>query len=296
MKLFASLLKLARPHQYVKNAFVFLGPIFGGVWSGGLLVDLALAFAAFCAIASAVYVVNDIFDVEADRAHPIKCKRPIASGAVSLARAWTFAGALGLLALLLSGIVGGWALFFILFYAAMNLGYTLRWKHVVVIDVFLISLGFMLRIMMGTVGLGIPPSSWLLLCGLMVTLFLGFAKRRAELILIAKNGASDALSTRKVLENYSAVMIEQYMSISAACAILAYSLYTMAPETVAHHGTTYLILTVPFVIYGIFRYLYLLHGEQYGADASREIFADPHLLATGIGWTATVVAVLALRP
>ena len=288
---------LARPHQYVKNAFILLGPIFGGTWSPNLVLNLILAFASFSAMASAVYMCNDIFDVEADRRHPVKRNRPIASGEISVASAWSFAGALGLVSLVLASFVGHWAFGVIVVYAAMQFGYSIAWKHVVVVDVFLISMGFMLRIFMGTVGLGIPPSSWLLLCGLMVTLFLGFAKRRSELMLYDKGASAvGALTTRKVLDDYSAVMIEQFMSISAACTILAYSLYTVAPETVARHHTAALILSVPFVIYGIFRYLYLLHGQRYGNDASREIFADRHLLATAFGWGASVLLVLTLHP
>lgn len=293
--MFSLLFKLARPHQYVKNAFVLIGPLFGGAAVEGIALKIVLAFVCFSAMASAVYVGNDIFDVEADRAHPTKCKRPIASGAVSVATARRFAVSLALVSLLCAFLVGPAAVVIILAYAAMQYGYSTSWKHVVIVDVFLIALGFMLRILMGTVGLGIPPSSWLLLCGLMVTLFLGFTKRRAELMLVEKQ-ENGALSTRKVLDDYSPAMIEQYTAICAACTILSYSLYTVAPDTIAMHRTSYLILSVPFVIYGIFRYLYLLHGENYGGDTSREIFQDRHLLATAVGWALSVALILASRP
>jgi 4-hydroxybenzoate polyprenyltransferase len=285
-------LKLARPHQYVKNGFVLIGPIFGGAWSLDLLAHALLLFVAFSLMASSVYVFNDIVDVEADRAHPTKRLRPIASGKISAAVATRFASALAIAAIALAAIVSPISVGIILVYALMQIGYSTQWKHVVVIDVFLISFGFMLRILIGTVGLDIPPSSWLLLCGLMVTLFLGFAKRHSELNQVMKN-ASDGLSTRKVLDDYSPALVEQYMSISAACTILAYSLYTVAPETIARHGGVDLIFTVPFVIYGIFRYLYLLHSQQYGTDASREIFTDRHLLASAAGWFGAVIVILA---
>ncbi|MGO9390624.1 UbiA prenyltransferase family protein, partial [Rhodoblastus sp.] len=183
--------KLARPHQYVKNTFIFLGPIFAEVWSLDLAFRLILAFASFSAMASAVYVCNDIFDVEADRNHPVKCERAIASGAMSIASCWRFAAGLAAVSLILASFVSLWALAIIAAYAAIQFGYSVAWKHVVVVDVILISMGFMLRILMGTAGLGIPPSSWLLLCGLMVTLFLGFAKRRSELMLYEKNTSAE---------------------------------------------------------------------------------------------------------
>jgi len=275
---------------------VLVGPIFANQWTPALALKVALAAAAFSAMASAVYVANDIVDVEADRAHPVKRMRPIASGEVSIGLASRFSATLALVALALGACVSFRALLLIVAYAAVQYGYSTKWKHVVVLDVFLISLGFMLRIFMGTVGLAIHASAWLVLCGMMITLFLGFAKRRSELMLMEAKADADALSTRRVLNDYSAVMIEQFMSISAACAILAYSLYTVAPDTVALHHTSYLIVTAPFVIYGIFRYLYLLHGARFGADAAKELFSDRHLIVTALAWLAAVVFVLAAHP
>ena len=181
-------------------------------------------------------------------------------------------------------------------YLVVNIGYSLFWKHVVIVDVFLIASGFMLRILTGTVGLGIEPSAWLLLCGFMLTLFLGFAKRRAEMIeLEARVAAGGAVSTRRVLDDYSPAMIEQYMAVTAACTVLSYSLYTVSPETVARHHTERLIATVPFVVYGIFRYLYLLHREHGGADTARDVLSDSHMLAVCLGWAAATVFVLFVR-
>lgn len=284
--------KLARPHQYLKNAFVFVGAIFGGIWTPQLAVEAFTLFAAFCAMASAVYVGNDIFDVEADRAHPKKRFRPIAAGQVSERAATIFALLLALTGVLLAAAISWTALAILVAYAVMQYGYSRSWKHIVVIDVFIISAGFMLRILIGTVGLGIPPSSWLLLCGLMVTLFLGFAKRHSELAQIDPK-ATQTMSTRQVLDQYSPVLVEQFMSISVACTILAYSLYTVAPETIERHNTGNLIFSVPFVIYGMFRYLFLLHNDQYGTDASREIVSDRHMLGSAVGWVVVVMLVLA---
>jgi 4-hydroxybenzoate polyprenyltransferase len=288
------IIRLVRPGQYVKNGFVLIGVMFGARWDAPTVARAGLAFLAFCAIASAAYVVNDLLDREADRRHPTKCGRPVASGAISIRQASTVAGAFAGVAFVLAALVGLGAFVFVLAYLLLNLGYSLRWKHIVVIDVFCISAGFMLRILTGTVGLGIPPSSWLLLCGMMLTLFLGFAKRRAELLAMDSSGGETRLPTRTALEHYSPVMIDKFMSISAACAILSYSVYTVSPETVAQHHTDQLIATVPFVVYGVFRYLYLLHGEEGGNDPARDILMDRHLLATIAGWVVVTLGVLAL--
>jgi 4-hydroxybenzoate polyprenyltransferase len=178
-------------------------------------------------------------------------------------------------------------------YMLVNTGYSLRWKHIVIVDVFLIASGFMLRLLTGTLGLGIAPSAWLLLCGFMITLFLGFTKRRSEMLTLeALNGAGNGrLSTRKVLDDYSPVMIEQFMSVSAACTIISYCLYTVSPETMARHHTQKLIATAPFVVYGIFRYLYLLHRERRGADTARDLVTDPHMLVVCAGWAILTVLI-----
>jgi len=289
-----SFVKLIRPHQYIKNGFVLIGLIFSGQWSDTeVVLNAWVAFVAFCAIASAVYILNDIFDIDADRAHPTKRSRPLASGAISVRTGWWLSGGLALLAFALASWVSLWALAFVLAYAVLNIGYSLSWKHVAVLDVFIISAGFMLRILTGTVGLGIEPSSWLLLTGLMVTLFLGFAKRRAELLTLERSGTHDQALTRRVLDHYNPMMIELYMAISAACTIMTYSLYTLSPETVARHGTEALIYTVPLVVYGIFRYVYLLHLKGRGNDTAKDLYTDPHMFVTGVAWLAATLMVLA---
>jgi 4-hydroxybenzoate polyprenyltransferase len=276
--------RLCRPHQYLKNAFVLVGLLFGGDGSLSLILRAALAFVAFCAIASAVYIGNDILDVESDRQHPVKRHRPIASGAIPVASAWKLAVALAVIALALGLCVSFGAALLILAYTLVNVGYSWRWKHIVIVDVFLISAGFMLRLLTGTLGLGIAPSAWLLLCGFMITLFLGFTKRRSEMLTLESVDGGGA--TRKVLDSYTSAMIEQFMSVTAACAVLSYSLYTVAPETVARQHTQKLIITVPFVVYGIFRYLYLLHRERRGSDTARDLITDPHMLFVCVGWAA----------
>lgn len=282
-------LKLLRPHQWVKSGFVFVGLLFGHVWGDLVLVhQVLLAAAAFALAASAVYVGNDLADRERDRQHPEKRHRPLACGSVSVTQALLLAGACLLAALLLAYAAANAVLLVVLLYVALNAAYSLGLKHVVLLDVFIISAGFMLRILAGTLGVGIAPSHWLLLCGLLLTLFLGFAKRRAELNALAGSGGSH----RRVLDDYDPVLLDKLITICAAGAIVNYSLYTVSPETVAMHGTTNLIYTVPFVIYGIFRYLFLLHRRGGGGDPAAALLRDSHLLAAFAAWLLSVIALL----
>lgn len=287
-----SIIKLIRPHQYIKNGFVLVGPLFAEQWDLLTLGQALLAFVAFCLMASAVYVLNDIMDIEADRAHPVKRSRPLPSGAISMRLAYGLLAGLFIVSVAISLTVSFWVLGCVAIYFAINILYSWRLKHVVILDVFIISSGFMLRILAGTVGLGIEPSAWLLLCGLMLTLFLGFAKRRAELLLLADQDVSQQGMTRRVLDDYSPRVLEQFIAVTAACTILAYGLYTVSPQTIALHGSEHLIYTLPFVIYGIFRYLYLLHGQGRGNDTVRDLMQDGHLLITGVLWLSVTLWVL----
>lgn len=287
-----AIVKLIRPHQYIKNGFVFLGPLFSHQWDLTTLSESLIAFFAFCAMASAVYVLNDIVDVEADRAHPVKCKRPLPSGLVSMVTAKLLLVVLLVASLVLSSFVSIYVAAFTLSYFIINVFYSWRLKHIVILDVFLISSGFMLRILSGTIGLGIAPSVWLLLCGLMITLFLGFAKRRAELLMLEASDEKDKGLTRRVLDDYSPTILEQFIGITAACTILSYGLYTVSPQTIALHGSDNLIATLPFVVYGIFRYLFLLHRKQKGNDTAKDLIQDPHLIITVVLWALTTIWVL----
>ncbi len=287
-KLF-DLIRLMRPHQWVKNAFVFTGLLFGHAWQDAHLVTQVMtAFAAFCLVSSAIYVFNDIIDVERDRLHPKKSSRPLASGRVGMPTAAILAGVLGVSGLVLANCASTVVLAILAGYAVMNVAYSLRLKHVVILDVFIIAAGFMLRILAGTLGVGIPPSQWLLLCGLMVTLFLGFSKRRAEIFALAEDKAVH----RKVLEHYSPVLLDKMIGVTASGVILSYSLYTMSADTIRVHGTANLIYTVPFVMYGVFRYIYLLHHQNRGGDPSHDLVRDPHLIiAVGVWLVATILLI-----
>ena len=236
-----NIIRLLRPHQYIKNGFVLLGVVFAHQWDSATIGRAALAFLAFCAMASAVYALNDILDVEADRQHPKKRFRPLASGEVSLRTGWALVGGLAMLSVALGLLVGVIAPVLLLAYLVLNIAYSVHLKHVVILDVFIISAGFMLRILVGTLGLAIAPSHWLLLCGLMLTLFLGFAKRRAELLMLESMDNVNQASARRVLDDYSPVMLEQYTAVSAACTILSYSLYTVSESTLALHDSGGLI-------------------------------------------------------
>jgi 4-hydroxybenzoate polyprenyltransferase len=288
-----TIVKLLRPDQYIKNGFVWLGMIFAQRWDWQTFGEVAVAFTAFCAAASAVYVFNDILDVEADRRHPVKRHRPIASGAVSPSQAWLVCAAFAVLAIVLAGFVSTMTSGLILAYLAINAAYSWRLKHVAILDVFIIAAGFMLRILAGTLGVGIDPSHWLLLTGLMLTLFLGFAKRQAELLMLANAGETDRGATRRVLDDYSPAILDLFLGVTAACTVLSYGLYTVSPETLAAHGTGALFYTVPFVIYGIFRYVFLLHRHHRGNDAAADFLADWQLMLTVLGWLVVTVAVLA---
>ncbi len=169
-------------------------------------------------------------------------------------------------------------------YLLLNAAYSMGLKHVAVLDVFLIAAGFMLRILAGTSGIGIAPSRWLLLCGLMATLFLGFAKRRAELAELRQRDSASGITQRRALENYSLEWLDRMIAVSAAGALISYALYTMDPRTAQVQGTDQLVLTVPFVLYGLYRYLWVLYRRGGGADPSAELLEDRHLLVAVVGW------------
>ncbi len=276
--------KLMRPHQWVKNGFVFVGILFGHAWRVPDLVAAALlAAAGFSLVSSAIYILNDFADRERDRLHPKKRQRPLASGRVTPRAALAVGAALALLGGGLAYAAGPAVLAIVASYAAMNVAYSFALKNVVILDVFVIAAGFLLRILAGTLGLGIAPSKWLLVCSLFLTLFLGFTKRRSELLVVT----SDYITHRKALLHYNPALLDKMIGVCACAALMSYSLYTMAPETARLQGTENLIYTIPFVAYGMFRYLYLLHAKHAGGDTSRDLARDGHLAVTVAAWLAT---------
>jgi len=286
----ASFVKLMRPHQWTKNAFVFTGLIFSHSWGNPeLLLRVIVAAIGFSLMASSVYILNDIVDREQDAKHPKKKNRPLASGSITVPVATMLGVVLAITGLGLGYWVSHLVCLILLAYSVMNLAYSFYLKHKVLLDVFVIAAGFMLRIMAGTVGVGIPPSQWLVLCGLMVTLFLGFTKRRAEIITMGDGKSSHRL----VLEHYSSVLLDKMIGITASGMIMSYSLYTTSPETIRIHGTEHLIYTVPFVMYGVFRYIYLLHHQKGGTDTAHDLARDPWLLASVVGWLSSTLWLIA---
>ena len=280
------LIELLRPQQWVKNAFVLVGLVFGHAWRDpGMLAAALTMTAAFCLASGAVYAFNDARDAERDREHPDKRARPVARGAISPRAAASVAALVAALALALAAWVGWQALAIVAAYVALSAAYSLGLKRVPVRDVAVIAAGFMLRLLAGTLGIGIEPSRWLLACGFLLTLFLGFAKRRAEIARLAENAGQH----RAVLEAYSAGFLDQAIALCAGGMVAAYAWYTMAAETVQLHGTGSLALTLPWVLLGTGRYLYRLRRHGGGGDPAEELLRDPLLAASVAGWIATVL-------
>lgn len=280
------LLQLLRPHHWVKNGFVLAGPLFAHAWGEPATVLAALvATAAFCLASSAVYAFNDAYDAPRDRQHPDKNGRPVARGAISPAAARGIGAVLAAIALGLAAWTGALVTALIATYLALNAAYSLGLKHVPVLDVVIIAAGFMLRLLAGTWGIGIEPSRWLLACGFLLTLFLGFAKRRAELERLAE----DAGQHREVLEAYSLAFLDKAVFACVLGMVITYALYTVSATTVALHGTERLIWTLPWVLLGTLRYLFRLHYRGGGGDPALELLRDPLLAAAALGWVATVV-------
>lgn len=284
-----NLLLALRPGQWTKNLVVFAGLIFGQKLLNPADVAIAsAAFGLFCLLSGVVYLVNDIHDRDADRLHPTKRHRPIASGAIGVGAAWTAAGVIGL------GALGGAFLldrgFFLvgLTYVILLGSYSVWLKHGAILDVLAIAFGFVLRALAGSVVLHVPFSHWLLVLTLLLALFLATAKRRAELVALADG----APSHRPSLEHYSLPMLDQMLSVVMACTLLAYAFYTINPETVAKFGTDRLLFTLPLPIYGLFRYLYLIHrGDSHG-NPSDLLLSDRPLQICILLWGVLVAAII----
>jgi 4-hydroxybenzoate polyprenyltransferase len=286
MKRLLAFIELLRPHQWVKNVFVLVGLVFGHAWRDPALAAAAVgATVAFCLASGAVYAFNDARDAARDREHPDKRRRPVARGAVSPREAMVLSALSSIAALAVAAFVDGRVAAIVAAYLALSAAYSLGLKHVPVADVALIAAGFMLRLLAGTAGIGIEPSVWLLVCGFLLTLFLGFAKRRAELERLA----DDAGRHRAVLESYSIAFLDRAIFICVVGMIAAYAWYALAADTARLHGTPWLILTVPWVLLGTSRYLYRLRSRGGGGDPAVEIVRDPLLAAAIAGWLATVL-------
>ncbi|MDE2850683.1 MAG: decaprenyl-phosphate phosphoribosyltransferase [Acidobacteriota bacterium] len=252
MPLFRSL----RPAQWSKNVFVLAPATFAGsLLDRGTVAASAIAFVAFCAAASAVYLFNDLRDREQDRRHPRKRLRPVASGAVGTVPAAATGVVLAVAALTAALTLNRETAILVGLYLLANLLYSLWLKEIVIVDVMVLASGYVIRVLVGATAVGVTVSAWLLLCTVFLSLFLGFSKRRHELVLLP----DDAGEQRAVLDHYSPTFLDQMMNVVTASTLLSYALYTTADETVMRFGDYGLVWTVPFVLFGIFRYLYLIH-------------------------------------
>ncbi len=286
-----NLLLSLRPAQWTKNLIIFAGLLFS---EQRLLLDPAAvgrsvaAFVIFCALSGVVYLVNDVVDRDADRQHPLKRNRPIAAGHVSVSAALTLAAVLGVGSLAAAfwlrpafGIIGT-------MYLGLLALYSGPLKHIVILDVLTIAVGFFLRAAAGAVVLPVTISHWLLIVTILLALFLALSKRRHELVLLADG----AISHRRILQEYSPYLLDQMISVVTASTLVTYAIYTVSPETTEKFGTSLLGLTLPFPLYGIFRYLYLVHQKEGGGSPADMLLTDKPLLVCVALWAAAVAFII----
>ncbi len=282
-------IRLLRPSHWLKNGVVLAPLIFAGRATDITLIEsAAAAVAVFCLLSSAVYVLNDLLDRKTDRLHPLKKSRPLASGDVPVG------GAIAMLAILAATSLGGaWAigtpfLTAAVVYLVLNLAYSAYLKRVVLLDAMSVALGFCVRAYAGALAIGVPCSKWLLINTLFLALFMALGKRRHELILLS----DEANNHRRTLGLYSAHLLDQLIGITTAAVVIAYMLYTFSNEVSVKLGTETLFFTVPFVVYGVFRYLYLIHRKDMGGSPTAILLTDKPILATVCLWATTVIVIL----
>lgn len=283
-------IRMLRPIQWSKNVFVFAPLVFSRHLFDLAYVERAVAaFAVFSLVSSVVYIVNDIADRTADRMHPLKRLRPIASGAVGVGQAIATAAVL----LSVAGFGAQWlgvkTVFITSLYLLLNLGYSLGLKQVILVDVFIVASGFMLRVLAGVFAIGVQVSPWLVLCTLFVSVFLAVSKRRAEILL---NIEQETEHARPVLRHYDIQFIEQMMTVTAAGMAISYALYTVAERTVEVFGTENLIFTTVFVLFGIFRYLYLMRARKTDDNPTHLLLSDLPTLLNIAAWFLACVAII----
>jgi 4-hydroxybenzoate polyprenyltransferase len=277
-----------RPRQWVKNLFVFAGLVFSQQLFSPAVGTALAAFAVFCALSGAIYLLNDVVDRERDRLHPLKRARPVASGALPARHAVAIAVALLVVSLAAAWLIARPFALAALAYVVLLGAYSAWLKHVVIADVLAVALGFVLRAVVGALAIEVAISGWLIICTLQIALFLAIGKRRHEYMSLGDAAARH----RPILAEYSAGLLDQMIAVVTASAVTAYSLYTMSPETVAKFHTSLLPATLPFVIYGIFRYLYLLYRRQLGGNPSELFLNDGPLLINSLCWVLAVVLII----
>ena len=284
------LLKSLRPQQWTKNLFVFAGLLFSGRLLDRTAWPAAVAaFFVFCGLSGAIYLVNDVLDRAADSQHPIKRRRPIASGALSPGVALGTALVLAAVCIAGATAVNAGLTMAAVTYVVLLAAYSAALKHYVIIDVLTLSAGFVLRAVAGAVAIAVPISHWPLMCTTLLALFIGLSKRRHELTLLSDSAAA---GHRPILQEYSPYLLDQMISVVTAATLVAYSFYTFSSETAGRLGSDRLGLTIPFVLYGIFRYLYLVHRRNEGGSPSELLLTDRPLLVCVALWAVAVVLVI----
>jgi len=284
-----NLLISLRPGQWTKNLFVFAALVFAQRLSeADAVVKAVAAFVVFCALSSTVYLINDVLDREQDRRHPLKANRPVASGALHPTAALLGAAILGVTALVVAPVLG-WPFFEVAAaYLIVLTAYSAFLKHVVILDVLTIAAGFALRAAAGAAAIAVSISHWLLVCTTLLALFIALSKRRHELTLLT----ATATDHRPILEDYTPYLLDQMISVVTASTLIAYAFYTISPETTAKFHTDLLSLTIPFPLYGIFRYLYLVHRRDQGGSPAELVVNDrPLLVCVGL-WALSVILII----
>lgn len=277
------LLVSMRPHQWVKNLFVFAPLLFGRrLGDIGSVIQCVLAFVSFCLLSSSLYIINDVVDASSDRAHVEKRHRPLASGELSVAPALIASLILVFASLWIASIVSTQFLFLAAIYGVLTLGYSLVWKHSIVLDGMSIATGFVLRVVGGAIAVQVAPTHWLVACAFLLSLYLAFAKRRQELLMLSES----AVEHRFVLGQYTVKYLDQVNTLLIGATIVCYTLYTVAPETMERFGTDKLIYGTVFVIYGLLRYLALTQDASRGGNPGRLLLRDIPLLITIAGWAS----------
>ncbi|TDJ53246.1 MAG: decaprenyl-phosphate phosphoribosyltransferase [Ignavibacteria bacterium] len=283
-------LKLVRVPQWIKNFFVFVPLLFSQhLFDVDYFATTLFAFVVFCLTSSLIYVINDIIDIEADKAHPTKKNRPLPAGLISKQSAL-------IVAIVLTAVIASLLpqfnkefIYFVTAFVLLNLLYSFWFKHIVILDVFSIAAGFSIRVLAGAVVISVPISSWLILTTMFISLFLGVMKRHSELILVAEN---ENAPSRKVLSQYSLNFADQMATVAAAGVIICYALYTVSERTVSAFGTENLIYTTPFVVYGIFRFMYLEYISNKGDNTTKIVFSDLQLISTVLIYAITTVLII----
>lgn len=284
-KMLKDILVSMRPKQWYKNLVIFIGIIFSiNLLNLNLWIDVIAAFTIFCILSGSIYILNDILDLEKDKSHPKKKKRPLASGRLKVSHALTCA--IILICIALSGAYLLNLQFFIISVAffILMLIYSFFLKEIIIVDIMVISIGFVLRAMAGALAIGVYVSPWLIICAFLLALFLALGKRRHELVLLKENASNH----RKILGEYSTEMLDQMINITTSALIMSYSLYTF------FSGNIYIMITIPFAFYGLFRYIFLVHAKNMGGEPEM-LFKDKGMVISIVLWVIVVVCVLYLR-